>query len=53
MTTVWTDDAKPSVLTDPIWASDRFLWDSTKSTYIEFPWVYVPTNIWTNDSEGA
>lgn len=49
--TTWTEDSKPSNISDPIWAEARELWNPADFEYIEFPWQYVPASIWTNDSK--
>jgi hypothetical protein len=49
--TTWSEDEKPSVISDPIWGATRYPWDSTAFTYIQYIWQFVPSNIWTNESE--
>jgi hypothetical protein len=50
--TSWSNDTKPSVIEDALWTATRYLWDSGASTYIEYPWQFTPSNIWTNEAEG-
>lgn len=46
----WTNDEKPSTISNPIWSSVRYPWDETDFSYIEFIWQYIPTYIWTNET---
>jgi len=48
----YTNDFKPSVIENALWSADRLPWDSSALSYIELIWQFVPSNIWTNESEG-
>lgn len=47
----WTNDEKPSVISDPIWSASRSPWNAAAFSYIALIWQFIPTNVWTNDSK--
>lgn len=47
----YSNDEKPSVLSAPLWSTTNFLWDSSSFNYVEYPWQYTISNIYTNDNE--
>jgi hypothetical protein len=51
MADTWSNSSEPSVIENPIWSSDRLLWDATGDGYIAYPWVFTPANIWTNETK--